>query len=141
MTPGDIILSKTISGLQYDRKTKQWSIDKRIKNHGRIRQRLKATSTDEAETAFYKIIAELQDSNQRAQHGIMTFNEAATRYVNESTKRNLDRDIYTFTLAKTFIGSLTLSQIYMATLQALIEYRRKERIRSATVKRRFGGDS
>jgi integrase len=128
-------MSKTISGLQYDKKTKHWSIDKRIKGHGRIRQRLKAKSTDEAETEFYKIIADLQVSNQRTQDGIMTFNEAATRYVNESTKRSLDRDIVTINLAKGFIGSLTLSQIHMGTLQALIESRRKDGIRSATVKR------
>jgi len=126
---------KKISGLQFNKKTKEWSIDKRIKNHGRIRKRLKAKSFEEAEVEFYKTIAELQENVQRKQDGIMTFGEAAARYVIESTKRSIARDIVTVSSVHNYISDLPLSNIHMGTLQPFIEARRKAGIRSSTVKR------
>jgi len=126
---------KKISGLQFNKKQNEWSIDKRIKNHGRIRKRLKAKSFEEAELEFYKTISDLQESTQRKQDGIMTFGEAASRYITESTKRSIARDIVTVNNVRDFISDLPLSNIHMGTLQPFIEARRKAGIRSSTVKR------
>jgi len=126
---------KKISGLQFNKKLNEWSIDKRIKNKGRIRKRLKAKSFDEAEVEFYKTISDLQESVQRTQDGIMTFGEAAKRYTTESTKRSIGRDIVTINNVHDFISHLPLSKIHMGTLQPFIEARRKAGIKSSTVKR------
>ena len=126
---------KKIPGLQFDKKAQQWSIDKRIRNYGRVRKRLLAHTKEEAEAEFYRVIADLQKSTLRAQDGIMTFSEAASRYSLESTKRSISRDIVTIDSASPFIGDLTLSNIHMGTLQKYIESRRNAGIRSSTVKR------
>lgn len=128
-------MSKRQPGLQYDKKANEWSIDKRIKDHGRVRQRLQANSQEEAEQEFFQVIANIKSSVKRNEDGVMSFREAALRYVNDSSKRSLDRDVVTLDIVNPYIGDLTLSNVHMGTLQGFINDRRKAKISSATVKR------
>lgn len=128
-------MSKKLPGLQYDKKCNEWSIDKRIKGHGRIRQRLQADTTEDAEKQFFKIIAEIQMTVKRHEEGIMTFDEAIQRYLQDSAKRSLNRDHDTLKIVSPYIGYLPLANIHMGTLQGFITDRRKANISSATVKR------
>lgn len=126
-------MSKRQPGLQYDKKANEWSIDKRIKDHGRVRQRLQANSLEEAEQEFYQVIANIKSSVKRNEDGVMSFREAAIRYVNDSSKRSLARDVVTLDIVNPYIGDLTLSNVHMDTLQGFINDRRKAKISSATV--------
>lgn len=128
-------MSKRQPGLQYDKKAGEWSIDKRIKGYGRIRQRLSASSQEEAEMMFFSVISQIQSTIQRNQDGVMNFREAAVKYVEESSKRSLDRDIVTLEIIDPYIGDLMLSNIHSGTLQQFINDRRKAGISSNTVTR------
>lgn len=89
-------MSKNLPGLQYDRATCAWSIDKRIKGHGRIRQRVTAKTPEEAEKQFFQTIAQIQGEVTRREEGIMTFREATARYLDETRKRSLDSALQSF---------------------------------------------
>lgn len=128
-------MSKKLPGLQYDKKCNEWSIDKRIKGHGRVRQRLQADTVEEAEQQFFKVIANIQNVVKRHEEGVMTFQEASDRYVRDTTKRSLDRDRVTLEIVRPYIGDLPLANVHMGTLQSFINDRRKANISSATVKR------
>jgi len=128
-------MSKNLPGLQYDKNLNEWSIDKRIKGHGRVRQRLQADTVEEAQKQFFSVIASIQGEVKRQDDGVMTFDEAAQRYVQDSTKRSLDRDRDTLRFVSPYIGALHLANVHMGTLQSFINDRRKKGISSGTVKR------
>ena len=124
-------MSKRPPGLQYNTKTKEWSIDKRI-NGKRVRQRLRSSNQKEAELEFFSILGCVGVTRVE---GELTFREAALKFIAESTKRSLDRDIPSLKVLDPFIGDLMLSDIHMGTLQAFINERRTSGIKSGTVKR------
>jgi integrase len=128
-------MSKNLPGLQYDKATDAWSIDKRIKGHGRIRQRLTAKTPEEAEKQFFQTIAQIQGEVHRREEGIMTFQEATDRYLDETQKRSIDRDRDSLRFVAPYIGELPLANVHMGTLQRFINDRRKAGIASSTVKR------
>lgn len=128
-------MSKRQPGLQYDKKTGEWSIDKRIKGYGRVRQRLQASSQQEAEMMFYRVISRIQGAVDRSDAGIMTFREAGVKFIEGADKRSLDRDIASLEKLDPYIGDLPLANVHNGSLQAFIDDRRKAGIRSGTVTR------
>lgn len=128
-------MSKRQPGLQYDKNAGEWSIDKRIKGYGRVRQRLQASSQEEAELEFFNVISQIQCCVKRNNDGVMTFREAAVKYIEESTKRSIDRDVDSLDIIDPYIGDLTLSNVHNGTLQKFINDRRKGGISSKTVTR------
>lgn len=128
-------MSKRQSGLQQDKKTGEWSIDKRIKGYGRVRQRLQASSQEEAEMMFFKVIAEIQSRVKQNNACVMTFREAGVRYVGESNHRSIGRDIVSLELVDQYIGDLPLSNVHIGTLQSFIDDRHKAGILGGTITR------
>lgn len=126
-------MSKRIPGLQYDKVAAKWSIDKRIKGHGRLRERLRASTKEEAEIEFYKIISNLQSAVVRRDHGLMTFREAGLKYIGESTNKSLSRDIDTLKAADPFLKDLMLNEIHNETLKSFVLARKEAGVKSKTV--------
>jgi integrase len=128
-------MSKRQPGLQYDKKTGEWSIDKRIKGYGRVRQRLQASSQQEAEMIFYRVISQIQGAVDRSNAGIITFREAGVKFIEGANKRSLDRDIASLEKLDPYIGNLPLANIHDESLRTFIKDRREAGIRSSTVTR------
>ena len=63
------------------------------------------------------------------------FVDAAKRYIEEETKKSLDRDIQDLKMVTPFIGDLELRKIHLGTLQPFIDKRKKQGVKSATVNR------
>ncbi|WP_262964335.1 tyrosine-type recombinase/integrase [Methylobacter psychrophilus] len=130
-------MSKNISGLQQDSKTKQWSIDKRIKGYGRVRQRLQARTAEEAKREFYNITARIISAMKRKQEGVMTVRDGFERYFGERKKRSIDRDMVTAKKMAPFIGDIPLDQIDNRTMKAYVKSRTEQGIKKATLVRDF----
>lgn len=128
-------MSKAYPGLQYDKKTGEWGIDKKLKGFGRIRQRLQASSREEAEMMFLAIIAEMKGVVHKSHANEMLFREAGERYIKETNKRSLSRDVISLELLDPYIGDLPLTHVHTGTLQSFIDDRRQSEIRSSTVTR------
>jgi len=60
---------------------------------------------------------------------------AATKYLNETVKRSLERDAYSLKSLDPYIGDLAINEVHMGTLQAYIDGRRGDGVRSATIAR------
>lgn len=113
-------------GLKFD--GKQWIIDKRVKDFGRIFERT-GLGKEEGEKAlkrFHTLVQQAMDKGQRAADGVMTFPDAAARFLKEATKRSLGRDIYALERLVPVIGDMTLDEIHQGTLQPYVDLRRKQ---------------
>jgi len=128
-------MSKRTPGLQFDKQTEQWSIDKRIKGYGRIRQRLRSSTLEEAEIEFFHVISSIHNNDAKDPQGSMTFLQAGIKYINESTKKSLARDVVTLKAAHPFLKDLTLNQVHNDSLQPFIAARQNAGIKSGTVNR------
>ena len=120
-------------GLKFD--GKQWIIDKRVKDFGRIFERT-GLGKEEGEKAlkrFHTLVQQAMDKGQRAADGVMTFRDAAARFLKEATKRSLGRDIYALERLVPVIGDMTLDEIHQGTLQPYVDLRRKQGVRSSTI--------
>ncbi len=124
---------KTLPGLYWEKETGKGSIDKRIPGYGRLRLRFTAGSWQEAEAEYYRAIAAAK--TEAASPKLRTFREAATKYLNEETKRSIARDADCLANLDPWIGAMKLDQIHQGSLQPYIEYRRENGIKSSTVTR------
>lgn len=122
---------KKLPGLYWEKETGKGSIDKRVPGIGRIRERFEASSWQEAEARYHRAIANAKENASRAQH--RTFREAATKYLNEETKRSLERDAIALARLDPWIGMLRLDHVHQGTLQPYIDHRRVQGIKSSTV--------
>lgn len=64
-----------------------------------------------------------------------TFEQAATRYIKEETKKSLPRDIQDLRQVMPCIGGLMLEQVHDGTLQSFVDKRREDGVKSGTVNR------
>jgi site-specific recombinase XerD len=64
-----------------------------------------------------------------------TFRQAATKYLNETEKRSLDRDANCLRILDRYIGDTAIEEIHMGTLQKYLKARKDEGIKSGTVSR------
>jgi len=126
-------MHKRSAGLQFDKENKTYSIDKQI-NGTRIRRRLQASTLAEAEIEFHFVISNFY-INENNNQEIMTFPEAGIKYINESKKKSIDRDIATLKAAHPFLMQLTLKQVHNDSLLPFINARKEAGIKSATVNR------
>lgn len=119
-------MSTKTKGLQYDQRTGQWSIDKRIKGYGRVQQRLQASTKEQAELMFRNLINQIQLSMQRPKSNTLTFRDAGIRYVEEhQSKKSIDRDITCLENLDPFIGHLSLQQVHGKNLKPYLEARKE----------------
>jgi integrase len=111
-----------------------WHIDKRL--HGR--RLCESTGTGDIEEAEQFLARRVDQLRQAAVYGVRpvrTFRQAATKYLNEGTKRSLDRDALDLKALDPHIGELPLHQVHMGTLAGFIAHRKRQGIKSATVNR------
>ena len=111
-----------------------WHIDKRIRG----RRLCESTGTSvlrEAETYLARRIEKIRKAEIYGERPVRTFRAAATKYLNETVKRSLDRDAQDIKLIMPYIGDLPLQQIYMDTLQPFIGAHKAGGIKSSTVNR------
>lgn len=123
-----------IPGLYWDRESGNGSIDKRLSGYGRIRERFKAQSWAEAEARYHQIVARAQSSSEN-EPGCRTFREAATKFLNEETKRSIARDAECLSHLDSWIGSLKIDGVHQGSLQPYIQFRKNNGVRSSTVQR------
>ncbi|MBM4200477.1 MAG: hypothetical protein FJ189_04250 [Gammaproteobacteria bacterium] len=123
------------SGLRFD--GKQWTIDKRVKGHGRLFERtgFGKEEAEQAQQRFHALMSVALAEGQRHTAGVMTFNEAAARQLREATKRSVERDMYALQRLVPSIGHLLLAEIHQGTLQPYIEQRRQAGIKSGMIAR------
>lgn len=111
-----------------------WHIDKVV-----FGKRLcESTGTSSQAEAEHILALRMEAVRQHVVFGVRparTFREAATKFLNESTKRSLARDAQDLRALDPYIGGRPLAQVHMGTLATFIEARRKEGVKSATVNR------
>lgn len=64
-----------------------------------------------------------------------TFRQAATKYLNEATKRSIERDARALQILDPHIGDYPIERVHAGTLSSSIDTRRAEGTRSGTVRR------
>ena len=125
-------MSKKTSGLF--KRGEIWHIDKRVCGI-RIRESCETSEIEEAERYLNHRIHEIRNQVIYNQRKEWTFLDAATKYVQEETKKSLDRDIVSIEAANPFIGQLPLRHVHMGTLEKFINARLKSGIKAITVNR------
>jgi|SaaInlV_120m_DNA_3_1039746.scaffolds.fasta_scaffold13814_2 integrase len=111
-----------------------WHIDKQVSGR-RIQCSTGAKDRKEAEQFLVHLLDKDRQSRVYGEPGWYRFVDAAARYIEEETKKSLDRDIQDLKLVMPFIGDLELRKIHLGTLQPFIDERKKHGIKSATVNR------
>lgn len=111
-----------------------WHIDKQVGGR-RIQCSTGAKELKEAEQFIVHLLERERLSRVYGEPGRYRFVDAATRYIEEETKKSLDRDIQDLKLVMPFIGDLELRKIHLGTLQPFIDKRKQQGIKSATVNR------
>jgi len=110
-----------------------WYVQKQIRKR-RIRESCGTGSLAEAE----KYLAHrIETIRQAAVYGVRprhVFREAATRYVDEATKRSIKDDILHLRLLQPFIGDLFLEDVHMGTLQPFIQARKAQGLKKGMKK-------
>lgn len=110
-----------------------WHIDKKIFGH----RLCESTGTDDLEEAEKYLARRVEGVRQASIYGVRpkrTFREAATKFLMENQhKRSIADDAGRLKLLVTYIGDLTLESIHMGSLQAFIEGRRKDGVKTRTI--------
>ena len=99
-----------------------WYIEKQI-NGQRIR---KSTGTSDKREAETFLAFKLETHRKQTVYGDRrqyTFEEAATRYIQEETKKSLLRDAQDLKQVMPFIGHLPLEQVHAGTLDTFVQKR------------------
>lgn len=125
-------MSKKQTGLT--KRGQYWHINKVVKGR-RLYESTGTSDLEEAERYLNKRIHELREEFVFGEKRQRTFIEAATKYLNEETKKSLDRDAVTLKAVIPYIGDFPLEQVHNETLQAFISDRKKAGISSGTINR------
>jgi integrase len=122
-------------GLYYDKESKVWSIDKRIDGR-RIRSRFTAASRAEAERIYLETITGTVHGGTGILGSVQvgpTFRQAAAKYVRETEKKSMERDIRALQLIVPVLGDLPLERVHDGTVQIYVQKRRHAGARSQTI--------
>ncbi len=111
-----------------------WHIDKVIKGK-RICESTGTGDLEEAQRYLAKIIDDLRQVSVYGARPVRTFRDAATKYLNETDKRSLARDAYCLKKLEPHIGDMDITHVHMGTLQAFIEARKADGVKSKTISR------
>ena len=125
-------MSKKQTGLT--KRGAYWHINKIVKGH-RLYESTGTSDLEEAERYLNRRIHELREEFVHGEKRQRTFIEAATKYLNEETKKSLDRDAVTLKAVMPYIGELPLEQVHMETLNPFIAERKKSGISVGTINR------
>ncbi len=111
-----------------------WHIDKQIRG----RRLCESTGTSDLKEAETYLARRIEETRQASVYGMRprhTFRIAATKYLNETSKRSLARDAQDLRSVESWIGDMPIAQVHMGTLRPFIEARREAGVRSGTVNR------
>lgn len=111
-----------------------WHIEKQIKGQ-RIRKSTGTADKREAEKFLAFVLEKYRKTMVYGERCQCAFEQAATRYIKEETKKSLLRDVQDLRQVMPFIGGLVLEQVHAGSLEPFIEKRREEGIKSSTVNR------
>ena len=111
-----------------------WHIDKQVRGR-RLCESTGESDLGKAEEYLARKIEEIRQASVFGVRPVRTFRMAATKFLNESTKRSLDRDADCLKQLDAFIGDMDISKVHMGTLQPYIETRKAQGIKSGTVAR------
>ncbi len=125
-------MSKKTPGLT--KRGQYWHINKIIRGH-RLYESTGTGNLEEAERYLNRRIQELREELVHGEKRQRTFIEAATKYLNEETKKSLDRDAVTLKAVMPYIGDFPLELIHMGTLEKFINDRREAGITASTINR------
>lgn len=122
-----------ISGINYDKKTETYIVDKVI-NGKRFYKRIKANSREEVEKIVVKFQEEARKAELFGERPQRTFADAAIKYIKENElKKSIADDISHLKQLLPYIGKLALSQINISSLQEFIAIRKKSKVKSSTI--------
>jgi integrase len=112
-----------------------WHIEKQIQGFGSLYE---STGTSDLQEAERYLAHRLEGIRQQVVYGVRpvrTFRQAATKYLEEVTKRSIDRDARCLAIMDPYLGDLPITKVHMGTLQHYIKARQKLGIKSATISR------
>lgn len=122
---------KRTPGLQ--KRGEFWQIDKKVFG----RRICESTATGDLEEAEKYLAKRLEDVRQASVYGIRPkriFKEAAIKFLRENQhKRSLRDDAGRLKVLDKYIGDLPLESVHMGTLQAFIEQRRQDGLKTRTI--------
>ena len=115
-----------------------WHIDKQIRG-SRLCESTGSSDLKEAEAYLAHRIEEIRQARIYGVRPQRTFRHAATKYLLDATEsgelRSLDRNAQALKLLDPYIGDLPLAHVHMGTLEPYIRDRRKQGIRTGTIRR------
>lgn len=112
-----------------------WHIEKQIKGYG---SRYESTGTGDLIEAENYLVHRLNEIREQVKFGvrpIMTFRQAATKYLEEATIKSIGRCVQALKLLDPYIGDLPIDQVHSDSLYDFIIARRNAGRRSGTVTR------
>lgn len=112
-----------------------WHIDKQIKGYGRLQESCKTGDLTIAERYLAKRLQEVHEQIVFGVRPMRTFRQAATKYLEETSKRSIERDARALVKLDPHIGDLPLEKIHMGTLRSYVEQCKEAANRSSTVRR------
>jgi len=124
--------NKTVKGLV--QRNGIWHIEKQISGQ-RIRKSTGTADKREAEKFLVFLLEQHRKTMIYGERLQYTFEQAATRYIKEETKKSLPRDIQDLRQVMPFIGGLMLEQVHDGTLERFVDKRRVDGVKSGTVNR------
>jgi integrase len=109
-----------------------WHIDKVIRG----RRICESTGECEIERAEEYLARRIEETRQASIYGVRpkrTFRQAATKYLQESTKTSLRDSAIMLKQLDPFIGDLQLDKVSMGTLQKFMEKRKSDGVKKRTI--------
>jgi integrase len=112
-----------------------WHIEKQVKGYGVLRESCKTGDYAVAEQYLYKRLDELRQQMMFGVRPVRTFRQAATKYLEETTKRSIGRDAQALVILDPHIGDMPIEKVHMGTLRSYVTHRKAAGIKSGTVSR------
>jgi len=124
------------AGLQRDRTSDIWRIDKRVRGYGRLYESTGSRDLEEAERYLNRRLEQIRQASVYGVRPKRKWREAAIKYLLEEAidKDSGADDVYRLKLLDPFLGERDLHQIHDGTLTSFIAWRRQP----VKVKRKSG---
>jgi len=115
------------AGLQRDRKSGIWRIDKRVRGYGRLYESTGSRDLEEAERFLNRRLEQIRQASVYGVRSKRKWREAATKYLLEEAidKDSGPDDVYRLKLLDPFLGERGLHEIHDGTLAPFIAWRRQ----------------
>ena len=115
------------AGLQRDRTSDIWRIDKRVRGYGRLYESTGSRDLEEAERYLNRRLEQIRQASVYGVRPKRKWREAAIKYLLEEAidKDSGADDVYRLKLLDPFLGERDLHQIHDGTLTSFIAWRRQ----------------